>query len=73
MEAAKKKKLDDKAAKNVQTALEKTQISKCKTALSASNLLPKKKPRKSENNKIPVIKLKSEPEPISKVNTPSED
>lgn len=52
-EVAKKKKLDNKAAKIVQIVLEKAKISKYKAVLLASNLLPKKKPRKLENNKTP--------------------
>ncbi len=42
-EALARKKIDDKAVKNVEAALEKVQISKRKAALSASNSLPKKK------------------------------
>lgn len=43
VEALVRKKIDDKAITNVEIALEKIQICKCKAALSASNLLSKKK------------------------------
>lgn len=37
-----RKKIDDKAIKDIEAALEKAQISKCKAALSAFNLLLKR-------------------------------
>ncbi len=43
VEVLAQKKLDNKAAKNVETALKKVQINKYKATLLASNLLPKKK------------------------------
>lgn len=43
VEVAKKEKLDDKTAKNVQTTIKKAQISKQKVTLLVSNPFPKKK------------------------------
>lgn len=67
------KKIEDTAAKNVEVALKKAQISKYKAALSASNLLPKKKPRMTKKIKKPVIDAESELELIFEANSLSED
>lgn len=73
VEVAKEKKLDNKDAKNVQTALEKAQINKRKAALLANNLLFKKKPQKLGNHETPIIELASEPKLMSEANSLSED
>ncbi len=72
-EALDRKKIDDKAVKNVEAALEKAQISKCKAALLASNSLPKKKQQKMENTKKPVIDAEPELELTSEAKSLSED
>lgn len=67
------KKIDDKSAKNVETVLKKSLMSKHKTALLASNPHLKKKSQKTEKIEKPVINPNPEPKPTFKVNSLSKD
>ncbi len=50
MEEVSRKKLEDRVAKNVETALEKVQSAKQKAALSSNDLGPKKKQQMDEKS-----------------------